>query len=156
MIGRFGIGLMLINVFFWSSCSQKTTASQREKFEQCRANLKGYSDRIKELKLDQKIPDSIYQLMKDAETMSLDNIIDKYHIQKGEIDAFILSICVGSEIQNSFNKLDKLQEIDASEFNSKIDKIKPFNFKKSQYINFKNDTLYIDENGDTIKIAKYE
>lgn len=176
IIGRFGVGLMLMSVIFIGSCTQITTASQREKFEQCRKIAIEFYDNPENQKYIKKVTLMDKKTIEDLKKMSLEEIVTKYDIPSSEIDRYISLICACKEIKEAYEKLENKLEIsdELMELNKMFKKdstfkisvtfdfgkIQPLKFKGSGYINLKNDTTYIDENGDSVrvkvKIAKYE
>lgn len=96
------------------SCTRKTvTDKQEQQFNACKGPA---IEMYRKLPLKQMIAserDSAIMLANDLSGLSLEEFVEKYKIKEGQVDEFIQSLCLSSEMDESIQEINqKMKESD--------------------------------------------
>ncbi len=97
-----------ILLFALVSCNEKVvTDEQEQRFNACKgATIEMYRKLpVKQMQASER--DSAQMMAKDLEQMSLEEFVHKYEIRKEDINNFIESLCLSSEMDASVNELNQ-------------------------------------------------
>lgn len=143
--------LLLILVVGIGSCSKRIASEEQcDKFNSCNKIICENKNLLSLLSIGDKMNDSITIFHNDICNLSLDELLLKYQIEKAQIDPTIESICITSDLINSFRELE-LRLNGAPVFNTddlskmmdsiKMENIKPQKFNPSNYKNVSDTTF---------------